>query len=190
MKKVIVALALLAAAGLSLEFGRAQEGTVPAGEAPKWAKVETPLKVYDDEHAGYASAEGFWQSTSPSREKQLAFPVAVKIICTRSKMSCEELEASVVILGALSADLTEFAISRWTRDRIVAEAPEGDCAVGHRLSLDFRSNNVTVTDYPKRVLAGDCKPYQDTNSYLLHGGYLMLRPPPTWDPLAIPESSK
>jgi len=65
-------------------------------------------------------------------------------------MICDESEASVVILGALSVDLTEFDISGWTRDGIVADGPEGNCAIGHRLSLDFKSNSVTVTDYPKR----------------------------------------
>jgi hypothetical protein len=187
MKKTIALLTLLSVAGLSYESGHLRNGTVQADETPKWAKIGTPLKVFDHEDVGYASTEGFWQSTSSTKDKQLVYPIAVKITCTRASMTCDESEASVVILGALSADLTEFDISSWTKDGIVADGPEGNCAIGHRLSLDFNSNSVTVTDYPKRVLDGDCMPFQDANSYALHGGYLMLRPPPTWDPLAKPE---
>jgi hypothetical protein len=187
MRKIVALFALLAVAGLSYEFERGHTETVQADEAAKWVKIETPLKVFDHEDTGYASAEGYWQSTSSSKDKQLAYPIAVKVTCTRSSMICHESEASVVILGALSVDLTEFDISSWTRDGIVADGPEGNCAIGHRLSLDFKSNSVTVTDYPKRVLGGDCKPFQDASSYALHGGYLMLRPPPAWDALAKPE---
>ena len=166
---------------------RSETNVVHADEAAKWTKVETPLKVFDDDSHGYASAEGFWQSTSSSKDKQLVYPVAVKIVCTRSSMTCDEWGEPVMILGALSADLTEFDISSWTKEGIVGNGPEGNCATGHRLSLDFKSNRVLVTDYPKRVLSGDCTPYQDANSYALRGGYLMLRPPAVWNPLAKPE---
>jgi len=181
---LIVAMPLL---GFCAGRWRSEANVVHADDAAKWTKLEVPLKIVDDETHGYASAEGFWQSTSSSKDKQLVYPVAVKITCTRSAMTCDESEASVVILGALSADLTEFDISSWTKEGIVGDGPEGNCATEHRLSLDFKSNSVLVTDYPKRVLSGDCKPFQDANSYTLRGGFLMLRPPAVWDPLAKPE---
>jgi hypothetical protein len=57
-----------------------------------------------------------------------------------------------VVLGALRADLLEYAITSWTEEGIVVDdTDEGACGIGHRLSLDFKSNSVTVTDYPKRV---------------------------------------
>lgn len=185
MKKAFPVVALLAILGLSYHVGhsRSQSDVVHADETSKWTKVEIPLKVLDNENLGYTSAEGFWQSTSSNKDKQLAYPIAVKITCARSSMTCNESEASVVLLGALSVDLTEFDISSWTREGIIADGSEGTCAIGHRLSLDFKTNSVTVTDYPKGTLGGDCKAFQDASSYALHGGYLMLKPPPKWDPL-------
>ena len=118
----------------------------------------------------------------------MAFPIAVTISCTESNMTCRESQASVV-LGLLKADLVEYDISSWTENAVVANN-KGDCGIGHRLSLDFKSNSVTVTDYQKRVLGGDCQPVQDANSYALHGGGLMLSPPPFWDPLANPTQKK
>ena len=35
-----------------------------ADKAPRWVKMEVPLRVSHDESIGSASAEGFWQSTS------------------------------------------------------------------------------------------------------------------------------
>ena len=66
-------------------------------------------------------------------------------------MICTESQATVV-LGELKADFVEYDISSWTEDGVVADN-EGDCGIGHRLSLDFKSNSVTVTDYPKRYSA-------------------------------------
>jgi hypothetical protein len=188
MKNVLPLLVLAALAGPSYIFGflRCEPNAVHADETGKWKKIETPLRVFD--HNGYASTEGFWQSTSSSKDKQLAFPVAVSITCTRNKLTCTESQATVV-LGFLKADLVEYVISGWTEDRVVADS-EGNCGVGHRLSLDFKSNSVTVTDYPTKALGGDCKAFQDANSYVLRGGGLMLSPNATWDALAEPEGKK
>ena len=188
MKKAFAVAALLVIFGLSFNVrrSRSQSSAVHADETSKWTKVETPLAVYV--HKGYASAEGFWQSTSSGKDKQLAFPIAISIGCTQSKMTCTESQASVV-LGLLKADLVEYDISSWAEDGVVADN-EGSCGIGHRLSLDFKSNSVTVTDYPKRVLGGDCQPFRDANSYVLHGGGLMMIPPATWDPLAKPTGKK
>lgn len=197
MRKTVGLLALLALVGLSYRIARSRnETTVYAAETSKWANVEIPLRIYHDQsralpNAGIAGAEGFWQSTSSSKDKQLAFPVAVKISCTHSDKTCTESEASVVF-GVLKADLLEYDISSWTDDGIVADdGDEGGCGIGHRLSLDFKSNSVTVTDYPKKVTSGEnCQAFQDANSYVLHGGSLVLEPPATWDPLAKPDGKK
>jgi hypothetical protein len=192
MKKTVALLALLALVGLFYKIGRARSETaVYAAETSKWAKVEIPLKIYHHElhasNAGVAGAEGFWQSTSSSKDKQMAFPIAVKISCTRSDKTCSESEASVV-LGVLKADSMEYDVTSWTGDGIVADSSDdGLCGIGHRLSLDFGSNSVTVTDYPKKVTSGEtCQGFQDANSYILQGGSLVLEPPATWEPLAKP----
>jgi hypothetical protein len=165
---------------------RGDANAVHADETGKWIKIETPLKVFN--HKSYASVEGFWQSTSSSKDRQMAFPVAVSITCTRNNMTCTESQATVV-LGFLKPDLVEYGISGWTEDVIAADS-DGNCGVGHRLSLDFKSNSVTVTDYPTKVLGGDCKAFQDANSYVLHGGGLMLSPTAEWNPLSKPEGKK
>lgn len=194
MKKTGALLTLLALVGLSYNVGRQRNGTViHAAETSKWTKVEIPLKIYHHEsralpNAGIAGAEGFWQATSSSQDKQMAFPIAIKISCTRSDKTCSESEASIV-LGVLKADLMEYDISSWTDEGIVADGnDEGLCGIGHRLSLDFMSNSVTVTDYPRKVTGGEtCQGFQDANSYVLHGGSLVLDPPATWEPLAKSE---
>ena len=197
MKNTLALLALLALVGLSYKIGLPRNETaVYAAETSKWAKVEIPIKIYHHEsralpNAGIAGAEGFWEATSSSKDKQMAFPVSVKISCTRSDKTCRESEASVV-LGVLKADLLEYDISSWTDDGIVADdSDEGRCGIGHRLSLDFMSNSVTVTDYAKKVTSAEnCQGFQDANSYVLRGGNLVLDPPPTWDPLAKPAGKK
>jgi len=156
-----------------------------APNMPKWTKVEIPLKVYYHERSGYVSAEGFWQSTSPSSEKQLVSPIAVHVTCERAEKSCRELEASV-FMGVLKPDLLEYDVTSWNDEGIVADESDdkGECGIGHRLSVDFKSNSVTVTDYPQRITKDkDCQPFQDANSYALRGGDLVLFPPPKWDPL-------
>jgi hypothetical protein len=54
---------------------------------------------------------------------------------------------------------------------VADDSDEGECGIAHRLSIDFKSNSVTITDYPKKVSNGqECKEFQDANSYALHGG--------------------
>jgi hypothetical protein len=154
----------------------------------RWTKTEIPLKVYRHEAPGgygHASAEGFWQSTSLNKGRQLVFPIVVKISCERGEYTCREADA-IVQLGILKSELLEYDISAWTDAGIVADdSDEGACGIAHRLSIDFKDNSVTVTDYPKKVSDNElCKGFQDANSYALHGGRLKLYPPAAWDPLA------
>lgn len=155
----------------------------------RWVKTETPLEVFHFKGrvSSYetADAQGFWQSTSASKDKQLVFPIAVKISCDRGEKICREVDAAVQ-LGILQPILLEYQISNWTDAGIVADdVDEGDCGIGHRLAIDFKSDSVTVTDYPKKLSgSANCKPFQDANSYALHGGQIMLYPPAEWDPLA------
>jgi hypothetical protein len=161
-----------------------KESVVHADEIAKWTKTEIPLRV---SHIGseLASADGFWQSTNTSKDKQLVSPIVVKITCTSYDKTCREAEASVFLGAILQADLLEYDITSWTNDGIVADDEDpGKCGIGHRLSLDFKSNSVTVTDYPMKVdNSADCKVFQDANSYSLRGGQIMLYPPAKWEPL-------
>lgn len=140
---------------------------------PSWVKTEIPLNVSKIESIGLVLAEGFWQSTDKSSDKQLISPIAVKIECSRDQNVCRESDATVLV-GILQPSTSEFSISTWNHDGIVTDdADEGNCAIGHRLSIDFKSNSVIVTDYPKKVSGSDCKAFQNANSYALHGGQIM-----------------
>jgi hypothetical protein len=100
--------------------------------------------------------------------------IAAKIECGREEHICREYDATL-FMGALAPESHEYEISSWTGGGIVADdTDEGNCGIGHRLSIDFGSNSVTVTDYPKKVVNNDsCKAFQNANSYSLHGGSLI-----------------
>jgi hypothetical protein len=184
MKNTAAFLALLFLLGCSRGNGRADSnGVVHAAEAPpaKWVKNEIPLTVFRDEGRGYgsASARGFWQSTSADKGKQLAWPIAVKIECDREAKVCREADATVQ-LGLLEPELVEYEISSWNGSGILADDTE-ECN-RHSLAIDFKTNSVTVTDYPIKKGDSVCKPLHDANSYALHGGQLQLYPPAPWNP--------
>jgi len=88
MRRVKVPIAIIALAFLVScnKLNQRSPAVVHAADsAVKWFKTEIPLEVFHDETKGLESAwaEGFWQSTSSDRDKQLVFPIAVKISCDR-----------------------------------------------------------------------------------------------------------
>jgi hypothetical protein len=198
MKKSMSLLSLLCLLGFISDIGRSLgvSKAVHADESPtpKWTKTEIPLTVgrHETRNWKYVTAQGFWQSTSTSKDKQLLSPIAVKITCDGGEKICREADATVEFGAILSPALIEYEISTWADTGIVADdTDEGSCGIGHRLAIDFKSNSVTVTDYPKKMDNSElCKAFQEANSYALHGGQLMLYPPAKWDPLAKPEAKK
>jgi hypothetical protein len=146
---------------------------------PKWTKTKVPLTVIHNDQPGiaYAHVEGYWVSTDPSPDKQLVGQTAVEIECTRDDHICRENDASM-FMGMLKPDSEEYEISSWTNSGIEADdSGEGNCGIGHRLSIDFATNSVVVTDYPTKIdngksgpLSATCKAFQNANSYALHGG--------------------
>jgi hypothetical protein len=146
---------------------------------PKWTKTEVPLSVIHNDQPGiaYAHVEGYWVSTDPSSDKQLVGQTAVEIECIRDDHICRENDASM-FMGMLKPDTEEYEISSWTNGGIKADnAGAGRCGIGHKLSIDFASNSVVVTDYPTKIDNSNsknpllsCKAFQNANSYALHGG--------------------
>ncbi len=196
MKKLLLFLfAVLTTVGIRREIERSHDvsNVVHADEAPtaKWTKTEIPLTLgrLEARNWKYVTAQGFWQSTSTSKDKQLLSPIAVKISCDGGEKICREADATVEFGAILSPGLIEYEISTWTDAGIVADdTDEGHCGIGHRLAIDFKSNSVTVTDYPKKMDNSKlCKAFQEANSYALHGGQVMLYPAAKWDALAKPE---
>jgi hypothetical protein len=188
----VAVLMLLAAGSVTMVLSGCNQGrgtrsdassVAPAAEVPKWHVTEIPLTVDHIENPpGYESydwalTDGFWKSTSTSKDKQLVEVIAVKISCDREEKKCREADASM-FLGVLDAQLTEYEVASWTKDGIVAD--DSDKCNRHTLAIDFKANSVTVTDYPLKQSRGDsvCKPLHDAYSYALHGGQLQLFPPP------------
>jgi hypothetical protein len=179
---------------LSLIYGQADQNkanrleTQPnaeqSNEAPDWYITDTGIEVVDgDGSGGYFLVEGMWYATSSIKDKQLTAPIAVKIACSRQVNICRESDATIA-MGILQPDLTDYDVSVWNRQRIVAEdSDEGPCKISHRLVIDFKSKTVTLTDLPSQVQTTECKHYRDANSYILHGGQVMLVPTPRYNPL-------
>ena len=140
---------------------------------PQIIRAEVPLKVLhhdDNREFGIATAHGFWVATDTSKGKQLVDDIAVEIECARTEGVCKEHDAAL-LMGLLQPESHEYEISNWDQGGILADdMNEDSCGIGHRLSLDFRTNSVIVTDYPKKASGGDCHAFQSANSYSLHGG--------------------
>ncbi len=161
------------------------------GRTPRWVRMEVPLHVGHDESIGWASAEGFWQSTSSSKDMQLAYPIAAKITCDRDEKICREVDACLLTFilpgGSLHADSADYTVSTWSGTGIVADDIDpSPCGIAHRLTIDFKSNSVIVTDYPTKTnVPKSCnKASQNADSYALHGGAWVVMPAPVWNPLS------
>ncbi len=143
-------------------------------DAPKLVKSPQPLTVSHYEYGpdAHASAEGYWKEMDDSPGKKLVSNIAVSLSCDRDERLCKESQASI-FLGLLKPDLTEYKVSSWTASGIVAETDDdsGNCPLGHRLTVDFKSNTVIVTDFPKSLSnQPDCKAADTASSYTLQGG--------------------
>jgi hypothetical protein len=98
MSILIARLALLA---LGYSFGRFRNETsvAHAAETAKWTKIEFPLGVFHREstraNSEYAWPEGFWQSTSSDKDRQVNEPEAVLIRCKQNGRTCQESLAGV-----------------------------------------------------------------------------------------------
>jgi len=168
---------------------QAQENSKPTKPAPvkeqKWYTTGIPLRVDHDKLPGHetADAEGFWKPISTSKEKQLVDVIAVRIECVREDGVCREADASMGLFGILEVQMSTYDITSWTEGGVVSD--DVDQCNRHTLAINFKSNSVTVTDYPLKSAGDDsvlCKPLHDAFSYALHGGQWQLFPPPPWNP--------
>jgi hypothetical protein len=161
-----------------------QTSTKPAPDPPSWYITDLGTKVVDvNGPSGYVYVQGMWYATSSIEDKQLIAPIAVKISCDKDGNTCREMDATVA-MGILEPDITDYVISTWTREHVVAEdTDERACKITHRLVVDLQSRTVTLTDLPSQVDTKECRMYRDANSYILHGGQVMLYPSATYEPL-------
>jgi hypothetical protein len=152
-----------------------QDATYGFFHPPKWIEAKSPLRITRDESIGWVTADGYWEPIDPSPEKRLISKIAAKIDCTRSEGICREIDAEITV-GALASDSSEYRISAWDDDGIVAEGEkDAACSIGNKLMIDFKANSISVIDYPKKIETTDfCKAFQIVNSYTLRGGTYML----------------
>lgn len=87
------------------------------------------------------------------------------------------LESSVNGAGRLEVDSTEFPISLWTEDQIIATTVGGLCDIGNQIVVDVQNKTVARRTYPTKVQTGICgEAFSKTNTYILHGGFWQLKP--------------
>jgi hypothetical protein len=163
---------------VALSFLAAVASTTTAQS--RWIKSDAPLKI-ERSQPGYVRTDGYWLLLSSDPKNQIAWPTVVHLNCDRSEKTCIETYASVEN-GVLKVDSSEYRISRWDQNGVEADGlNEGLCDIGHRLVLDYKTNSVTLTDYPKHTSTNDlCKAVQQPNTYVLQGGKLSLNPAPEW----------
>jgi hypothetical protein len=140
---------------------------------PRLVKHSHPLDVTHTESGrnSYASTDGYWKATDGSHGKKFDSNVAVKLSCDHGELLCKESQASI-FAGVIQADLVEYKVSSWTADGVVAENDDDDsskCPLGHRLTIDFKSNSVIEVDSLKTAKP-ECEGVSRADSYTLLGG--------------------
>lgn len=141
------------------------------------------LKDYPIEtfHDTLVIVDGMWVSESKVPAKEIVFPEQVKIICTNSEKTCEEMK---VILGPMSGvvfidsiEQTIWPITSWDKNGLLASyGPESPASAAsdrchrHVLAMTFASGAVFTSDIPTHEKG--CEMFPETDSYrLARGGY-------------------
>jgi len=136
-----------------------------------------PIEAFHD----LAIVDGMWVPESKDPAKALVFPEQVRIICTKSERTCEELKiileptSGVVFIGDIEE--TSWQITSWDAHGLLASyGPDisaraaSDRCNRHVLTMTFASGAVSTSDIPTHDKG--CEPFPETNSYrLVRGGY-------------------
>jgi hypothetical protein len=131
-------------------------------------------------HGTLAIVDGMWVPESKDPAKDMVFPEQVKINCTNSEKTCEELK---VILEPMSGvvfidiDQTFWQITSWDAHGLLASygpdvsaSAASDRCNRHVLTMTFASGAVSTSDIPTHDKG--CEAFTETNSYrLARGGY-------------------
>jgi hypothetical protein len=136
-----------------------------------------PIETF---HGTLAIVDGMWVPESKDPRKEIVFPEQVKVICTNSEKTCEELK---VVLGPMSGvvfvdiDQTIWQITSWdTHGLLASYGPDisasaaSDRCNRHVLAMTFASGAVSTSDIPTHEKG--CEAFTETSSYrLARGGY-------------------
>ena len=142
------------------------------------------LKDYPIEtfHDTLVIVDGMWVPESKDDpRKEIVFPEQVKVICTKSEKTCEEMK---VILGPMSGvvfidsiEQTIWRITSWDAHGLLASyGPEIAASAAserchrHVLAMTFATGAVSTSDIPTHEKG--CEMFGKTDSYrLARGGY-------------------
>jgi len=140
------------------------------------------LKDYPIEtfHGTVVIVDGMWVPESKDPAKEIVFPEQVKIICTNSEKTCEEVK---VILEPTSGvvfvdiDQTTWQITSWDEHGLLASYGPDVSALAaserchrHVLAMTFASGAVSTSDIPTHEKG--CEMFAETESHrLARGGY-------------------
>lgn len=125
--------------------------------------------------------DGVWVPESNDPSKAMVFPEQVKISCTNSNKTCQELKITLGVTQGLvevmSIDETDWPITLWDTHGLLASygpdtsptAAASDRCHSHILSMTFDSGAVSISDIPTHEKG--CAMFTETNSYRLARGY-------------------
>jgi hypothetical protein len=124
--------------------------------------------------------DGMWVPESKDPAKALLFPEQVKITCSNSEKTCEELKVILEPIGGLifiDINKTIWPITSWDAHGLLSSyGPEisasgvSDRCNGHVLAMTFASGAVSTSDIPTH--GKGCETFTETSSYrLVRGDY-------------------
>jgi hypothetical protein len=138
--------------------------------------TDHPIETF---HDTLAIVDGMWVPESKDPKKEIVFPEQVKIICTNSEKTCEEVK---VVLGPMSGvvfidsiDQTIWPITSWDAHGLLASYGPDVSALAaserchrHVLAMAFASGAVSTSDIPTHEKG--CEMFAETDSYRLARG--------------------
>ena len=138
--------------------------------------ADSPIETF---HDTLVIVDGMWVSESKDPAKEIVFPEQVKIICTTSEKTCEEIKVILGPMGGVvfidSIEQTIWPITSWDKNGLLASyGPEITASAAserchrHVLAMTFASGAVSTSDIPTHEKG--CEMFPETDSYRLARG--------------------
>jgi hypothetical protein len=133
-------------------------------------------------HGTLVFVGGIWVPESKDQRKEMVFPEQVKVTCTNSERTCEELKAVLEPMSGVvfvDIDQTIWPIISWDKNGLLASyGPEITASAAserchrHVLTMTFASGAVSTSDIPTHEKG--CEMFPETDSYRLVRGYYYI----------------
>jgi len=135
-----------------------------------------PIETF---HGTLVIVDGMWVPESQDPAKTIVFPEQVKIICTNSEKTCEEMKVVLGPMGGVvfidSIEQMIWQISSWDAHGLLASyGPEAAASAAserchrHVLAMTFATGAVSTSDIPTHEKG--CEMFPETDSYRLARG--------------------